>query len=511
MEFGILSLLPPLIAIILCFLTRRVLVSLFVGIWIGAMLVVGWNPISAVTMSFDWIVTSFTDEWNATILIFDFVVGGLIGLMIFAGGPQAVANSITKRVKTARGGQLASWAIGTLVFFDDYSDTLIQGNTCRPITDKLKISREKLSYLVDATCAPVASIAPVGTWVGYEVGLIGSAVKGVGIEEAAYSIFLKSIPFRFYSLLAIILCLLIVITRRDYGPMLKAEYRARKTGKLLRDGATPMQTKEVLEMKPKEGIKLRSINMVIPLLVLVGVTIFGIFFTGGWPKVSAMEALAETNTVKAILWGSVWAVIVALILFILQGMKLGELMESFIAGARMMVFANLILILAWSIGLACENVGTAPYVVGAVKEVVNPAIIPVLIFLSCCFIAFCTGTSWATMAIMMPIAVPLSVVLGAPLYATIAGVLTGAVFGDHCSPISDTTIMSSMFSGADHMDHVKTQIPYAITAAVGATVAFLLVPFIGIAALVVGLILVVTLLYLLSNWWSKKTGKKLTS
>ncbi|TET14549.1 MAG: Na+/H+ antiporter NhaC family protein [Actinobacteria bacterium] len=507
-NYGFLSLLPPLVAITLCFLTKRVLASLFIGVWVGASILLGWNPIGGVTKTLGYIVENAADSWNATILLFDFVIGGLIGLIYLSGGAQAFVKSVTKKVKTARDGQIAAWLFGLVIFFDDYSNTAVVGNAFRAVSDKLRMSREKFSYIVDSTAAPVASIALISTWIGYEVGLIGDAIEGASVAMTPYTIVLHSIPYRFYSIFAIILVLAIALSGRDYGPMLKAEYRARTTGKVFADGATPLSGGS--ELKVLEGVPQKTMNMVVPIVVLVGVSIFGMWWTGGGTSAESFTAaISDADAMTALLWGAMFAVIVAILMYKVQGIgTLADMMDAFIDGAKMMLLANLILLSAWSIGSVCGEMGTAPYVVEAVKGVISPLLLPMVIFLICNLISFATGTSWGTMAITMPIAVPLALSLGVPLPLGISAVLTGSVMGDHCSPISDTTIMSSMFSGSDHIDHVKTQIPYAFTASGVAVLAYLAAGAGMSVALVLplGIVLVGILLYLFSAISAKSAG-----
>jgi len=507
-NYGFLSLLPPLVAIVLCFLTKQVLASLFIGIWVGATILTGWNPIGGVTKTLGYIVENAADSWNATILLFDFAIGGLIGLIYLSGGAQAFVKSITDKVKSARGGQFTAWLFGLIIFFDDYANTAIVGNAFRPVTDKLGISREKFSYIVDSTAAPVASIALVSTWVGYEVGLIGDAIEGTSVSLTPYTIFLQSIPYRFYSIFAIILVLAIALTQRDYGPMLKAEHRTRSTGKVFADGAIPLSGGS--KLKVLEDVPQKTVNMVVPIVVLVAVSMFGMWWTGGGTSAESFTAaIIGADAMISLLWGAMFAVITAIIMYKAQRIgTLAEMMDAFIDGAKMMVLANLILLSAWSIKSVCGEIGTAPYVVNAVKGIISPVLLPMVMFLICNVISFATGTSWGTMAIAMPIAVPLALALGVPLPLGVSAVLTGSVMGDHCSPLSDTTIMSSMFSGSDHMDHVKTQIPYAFTAAGVAILAYLLAGngmSVGLV-LPLGLILVVILLYLFSSISAKSAG-----
>ena len=507
-NYGFLAVLPPLVAITLSFITKQVLASLFIGIWVGATILGGWNPIGGVTKTLGYIVENAADSWNATILLFDFVIGGLIGLIYLSGGAQAFVESVTKKVKNARDGQFASWLFGLIIFFDDYANTAVVGNTFRAVSDKLKMSREKFSYIVDSTAAPVASIALISTWVGYEVGLIGDAIEGTAITMTPYSIFLRSIPYSFYSIFAIILVLAIALSGRDYGPMLSAEHRARTTGKVFRDGATPLSGGS--QLKVLENVPQKTINLVVPIAVLVGISMFGMWWTGGGTSAESFtDAISNADAMTALLWGAAFAVIVAMIMYKAQGIgTLADMMDAFVDGAKMMLLANLILLSAWSIGSVCGDIGTAPYIVEAAKGVISPLLLPMVLFLICNLISFATGTSWGTMAIAVPIAIPLAIALDVHLPLAASAILTGSVMGDHCSPISDTTIMSSMFSGSDHIDHVKTQIPYAFTASGVAILAYLAAGA-GMSIVLVlplGAILVGVLLYLFSAISAKSAG-----
>ena len=506
MEFGIWSLLPPVLAIVMCIVTRQVLLSLFLGIWVGGIMVFGGNIATGFTQSLTWIIESVTDSWNATILLFIFGIGGLIGLWALSGGSHAMANALGRRVRGSRGAQLASYVSGWLMFLDDYANAALVGTTYRSLSDKYRLSREKFSYIVDSTAAPVSAIFLVTSWVGYEVGLIGDSL-GEWAIMTPYMYFLHSIPFRFYTLMALALVLIIVLWRRDYGPMLAAEHRARTTGKVLREGARPLGGG--VELDIVERVKYRSHNMWVPLVILVGMTVFSLWWTGGGPEgASFADAIAGADAALSLFWAVMVTVIVTLVMNL--GQRLGGLtrnMSAFVHGLTMMLFACTILVLAWSIKAACDAVGTAPYLVG-VLEGISVVWLPVGIFVIAAIVSFCTGTSWGTMGIIMPLAIPLAYAVGADLVISISAVLTGAVFGDHCSPISDTTILSSTFAGSDHIDHVRTQLPYALTAAILAVLLYILagvgVPVIALLAIGAGVL--VGVVYILSKYWSRRTG-----
>ncbi|NJF24929.1 Na+/H+ antiporter NhaC family protein [Thermococcus sp. Bubb.Bath] len=516
-DFSVLSLLPPLVAIVLAIWTKRVILALFAGVWTGGVMVAGGNPITGTTQTIDWIVKNAIDDWNVKILLFDFLIGAGVGLIYKSGSAHAIGRALASRVRTSRGAAVMGWLLGVLIFFDDYTNTIIVGNTMRPITDRARVSREMLAYIDDSTAAPVAGLAVVSTWIGYEVGLIGDAFKDLKVDYGAYVAWMHSVPYRFYSILAIILVFIVAYTHRHYGPMLHAEYRARTTGKVLRDGAKPLMTTEVdLGMPKEEG----SVHIFIwPILTLIFVTLYGMWYTGGgseaYAKGGLMEVLGNSDSALSLLWGSFAMVVVAFTLVLaMKKMTIEEAEDALVRGMKQMIIANTILLLAWSIKSATDAVGTAPYVVNLAKSAgVSGNWIPLIVFLIAMFISFTTGTSWGTFSIMLPIAIPLAYGVtgrvGPDVFASIGAVFAGGIFGDHCSPISDTTIMSSMFSGSDHIDHVTTQVPYAVTAASVGVILYLLFA-VGVRSwlilLLIGIVLLVAAWYILSEWYGKKYG-----
>lgn len=480
MDYGWLSLLPPILAIVLAIATRQVIVSLFIATWLGATFLYGFNPGVGLLRTIDeFILFSVADSWYAGLLIFTMLIAGMLALVTRSGGAMAIANALAKKATTPRGGMLSAWLMGMVIFFDDYTSCIIAGNTVRPLTDKLRISREKLSYIVDSTAAPIATIALISTWIGFEVGLIGESFAAAGIDQSPYIAFLQTIPYRFYSIFSIVMVLTIAITLKDYGPMYNAEIRARKTGKVLADGAVPLSAQDVAEFKTKEGIPLRSINFVLPVVLLVVATFVGLYVEGGGlsPDVGIQEAFGDADSITVLLWTSTIGVVVTLLLVMGQKLlSLVEAVDTLIAGAKSVFVALTILVLAWALSAVSDGLGTADYIVSLMEAANVPAfIIPFTIFMIACFMAFAMGTSWGTMGIVLPLAVPISMAVAPDLLLPIVGsVMTGAIFGDHCSPLSDTTILSSTGSGADHIDHVRTQIPYALTvAAVAGVVGFI--------------------------------------
>ena len=495
-NFGIWSILPPVIAIVLAFATRQVLPSLLVSIWLGATIISGGNPAAGFARTIqEYIAGSIAKPWNASIITYSLTLGGMIGIITKSGGIKAIANWLSSRAKSAKRGQLATLLMGFIIFFDDYANTMLVGNTMRPLTDRLKISREKLSFICDSTAAPIASMALVSTWTAYEIGLIKSAFETLDISMNTYEAFIRSIPFRFYSIIALFFVFAVCMLGRDFGPMLSAERRARKFGKVTADDAVPLATRELTEMVIKEGIPLRWYNALIPVFTVVSMVIVGLYLhgygeivRGGDSSLAALvqdhpfslsslrEIIGSANAAVAMMWAAFAGTFAAFLLVLSQRiLTLHEAVTAWMDGAKSFLIAVMILVLAWGIGSLCRDMGTAEYLVGILEGRLWAGFIPFAVFILGCLIAFATGTAYGTTAILMPIAVPLCYHLnggetGGLFFATIGAVFTGAVFGDHCSPLSDTTIMSSMACASDHIDHVKTQIPYAVTVAVIAVI-----------------------------------------
>ncbi|HWP83240.1 MAG TPA: Na+/H+ antiporter NhaC family protein [Bacteroidota bacterium] len=482
---GWLSILPPLFAILLALLIRQVVISLFAGIWLGAVFMFDYDVIGGIYRVLDhFIIKALSETSHVQIILFSMLFGGMVGVISKNGGTVGIANLITRYAKTPRGGQLAAWGMAFVIFFDDYANCLVRGNLMRPITDKLRVSREKLSFIVDAGAATVASVMIVSTWIGYEVGLIEQGLKMIGSTEEAYAVFLQTIPYRFYPIFTLILVFLIGYMGRDFGPMFDAERRARTTGKVLRDGAQPATDLTETTANYTSDKPARWYNGLLPILTILIVGLFGLYKTGtdklaaeGITEYGVGTIISNSDSYAALLWASLSGCIVAILLSVGQRiMKATEALDAWFNGLKSMLLAMLILILAWSIGSVTEELHTADYLVQILRGTIEPHWLPVLTFLIAAIISFATGTSWGTMAIMMPLVIPLGHTLSLDaqlnavdyqiiLHGVISSVLAGAVFGDHCSPISDTTILSSMASACDHIDHVRTQLPYALLAA----------------------------------------------
>jgi len=507
MEYGILSLLPPLIAIILALITRNVIPALFAGVWFGATMIYDWNPFMGLYASFsDFIIPNVGDPWSATVLIYCGLFGVLIAFLQKTGGAQAIAAAIARKVKTPRGAQGSTMLFGLIIFFEDYFNALTVGSVMRSVTDKLRVSREKLAYIVDSTSAPICLLGPVSTWVVFVMGLIGAQFIELGMTGSEYMTYILTIPFNFYAILAIVLVAVIVFLKWDFGPMAQAEYRARTTGKLIRDGAEPPSNTEMTDVEMPEDYKPKIRNMVVPLVVLVGLIPPLFLWTGGYPEEDLVTAFGEADGATSILIAAFSAAVVAMLMGLQQKLfRFKESMSIIVTGFRSMTLVYIILALAWSIGSVTSELGTAEYLVNFAEQTTSPVIIPVLIFIVAAIVGFTTGTSYGTFAIMIPIAMPLAVSMDISIYLAIAAVFSGGIFGDHCSPISDTTILSSAGASSDLVDHVNTQIPYAIVAGISGVLSFLVAGMTGSAliSLVTGIAVLLIVTFVLYKIWGK--------
>lgn len=476
------SVLPPLVAIVMALLIKEVISSLFMGVLTGTFitaLYAGHSPEQALGGGIlrvvdTYVVGSLFDKDHVTIIVFTMLIGGMVRIITANGGMQGVVNWLSRRAKSPRSGQLMTFLMDLCIFFDDYSNTLVVGNTMRPIADRLKVSREKLAYIVDSTSAPVVAVAFVTTWIGAELSYIQDGIRNIGLEASAYSVFFHSLAYSFYPFLTLGFVLMIILSGRDFGPMLAAERKARL--------ASAMEAETTNSVAKPAHI----MDALIPLAVLIFGTIVGLVATGYdasvwndnsegfFPKLS--ETIGAANSYQALLWASLCSMLTAIVVTLLRGaLTFSKVMEEMVEGFKSMFNAVLILTMAWSIALVTKDMHTAEFVSQLLLEwSLSPAIVPVLTFLLAALIGFSTGTSWGTMAILYPLILPsswllcqeqgLSVDATMPLfYNVVASVLAGSVMGDHCSPISDTTIMSSLASSCNHLQHVSTQMPYALT------------------------------------------------
>ena len=488
------SLLPPLVAITLALAYRDVVLSLFVGVWLGATLVADGNAAAGFLRVVDtYARDALTDPDKVSIILFSILLGGMVGVMSRSGGTHGVVKALAPFATSSRRAQVVTWLMGVAIFFDDYSNTLIVGNTMRPVTDRHHVSREKLAYLVDSTAAPVACIALVSTWIGYQVSLVGDALEKVGSHLNPFSVFLGSIPFAFYPVFALAVTFAVAVSGRDWGPMLAAERRAR-AGELMAATSQPLADYESTGLAPDDDTPRRWWNAAIPVILVISTTFVGLYLTGreslladGVVSHNLSSIIGASDPFTVLLWASLIGLASAIVLAVGQrALTIREALEAMINGFKSMLMAFVVLTLAWSLGQVCTDLATAGFIKGAVGPAVPPGLLPMVIFLVAAAVSFATGTSWGTMAILTPLAIPLvfhaSEADPLTLSATVSAILGGSVFGDHCSPISDTTILSSMASSCDHVDHVRTQLPYALFgAALAVVVGYLPEEFAGIS------------------------------
>lgn len=509
-----LSLVPPLIAIILALIFKEVIVSLFIGIWAGSFVAGGLriDSIYYLLRSFfdviqKYILHALNDSGHLAVIVFSILIGGMVAIISKNGGMAGVVLSLSKYARSPRSTQFITWLLGVAIFFDDYANTLIVGNTMRSVTDKFKISREKLAYIVDSTAAPVSAIAFITTWIGAELGYIDDAMSQIPIasEMTPYAIFMASLKFSYYPVLTLIFILILIKTQKDYGPMRDAEMRARTTGAVSSAKTSEEDEPDMEDLSPVKGAPLKWYYAVVPVLTVIFMTIFGLVDTGleslhgglpdgtphSWSGIwgaltsengNSMSfftklglVIGSADSYAALLWASMSGLIVAIIMTVGgKVIKLFDTMHYMTIGFKTMLPALLILTLAWALAYTTEQLHTADYLSHALSGNVSPYIIPMLVFILAAFIAFSTGSSWSTMSILYPIALPTTYAVCTAagmdagttmelLLNVIATVLAASVLGDHCSPISDTTILSSLASDCNHIDHVRTQLPYALT------------------------------------------------
>lgn len=486
--FGFWTLVPPLVAIILAFISRNVVLSLFLGVFSGAMMLetTGFDFYHGLLGSFqrvsNEILGSLADPWNAGIVLQCLAIGGLIAVVSKMGGTLAVAEALARKAKGPRSAQFFTWLMGLVIFFDDYANSLTVGPIMRPVTDRMRVSREKLAFIIDATAAPIAGIALISTWVAYEVGLIKDGFEQIGIQMNAYGAFVETIPYRFYNIFILFFVLAGIMMLREFGPMLKAEKRAREHGKVLSDEANPMASEETTQLEPGSHVVPSVWNAIIPIGTLIVAAFLGFYFNGlsaiDNPEVLAKitdapysffairECFGASDASVVLFQAALLAGIVAIVMGISKKIfSIEEAITTWVLGIKSMNITAVILLLAWSLSGIIKELGTAMWLVSVLSDALPAFLLPSIIFVLGSVISFATGTSYGTMGILMPLAIPLAWAINpdqAYLLLNVGAVLTGAIFGDHCSPISDTTILSSMGSACDHIDHVRTQLTYAV-------------------------------------------------
>jgi len=478
------AIVPPLLTIAVALIIKRVIPALFLGIWVGAWVINDMGLIGIWTGLLDtfqvFVANALSNPDHTAIVLFSMMVGGMVSIITRNGGMQGIVNHIVAWADSARHACVATWALGVAIFFDDYANTLVVGNTMRPVTDSMRVSRAKLAYIVDSTAAPVACIAVVTTWIGYEIGLIGDSLRNMeGLDTEAYLLFLNTLPYSFYPILAILFVLMVSASGRDFGPMLESERRAQMHGS---DHDEPLKTsaQEAESLSPIEGKPQRASNAYIPVLVMVLGVVVGLYVTGMEASAdianpTLKDIIGNANSYTALMWASLCSMMTAAVLSMSQKiLNLEEVVNAWVHGVGAMLMAMIILVLAWSLGEVTTILKTAEFLTSVLGDTLPVFLLPTIVFILAAIAAFATGSSWGAMGILFPLVMPLTwAVMTAQgqtgpehmhiLYSSISAILAGAVWGDHCSPISDTTILSSLASGCDHIEHVRTQLPYALT------------------------------------------------
>ncbi|MBU8891544.1 MAG: Na+/H+ antiporter NhaC family protein [Bacteroidales bacterium] len=488
------SVIPPLIAILFALIFKEVFTALFIGILVGTATMFWYQDTNLFLAVFKgifaiadtYIIEALSESGHMAIIIFSMLIGAMVNIITRNGGMKGVVNILSKYANSPRSGQFVTWLLGIAIFFDDYANTLVVGNTMRPVTDKLKISREKLAYIVDSTAAPITAIAFVTTWIGAELSYIQDGINTIGLTESAYGIFLSSLSYSFYPIFALLFILILIRKQVDFGPMYHAEKKARNSdANLINDDSNTFSNK-LNELEVSEHINPRWYNAAIPVFIVIFGTFAGLLYTGWDQSVWHDGALSFSNKLstvignsdsyKALLWSSISGVLAAILLTLIQKiLNLKDTIDSMINGFRTMLTAIVILILAWSIALVTKHLHTADFISQSLVSInIAPQFIPAFTFILGALVAFSTGSSWGTMAILYPLILPASWLIAqnsgldhaeslAIFYNVVSAVLAGSVMGDHCSPISDTTILSSLASSCNHIEHVRTQLPYALT------------------------------------------------
>lgn len=488
------SMLPPLVAVVVAISFRSLIAALSCAFISGAVLYFGLNPLVFVPGAVnDFLLANILGQFSLYIFGFLFTLVGMVHVLYKSGGIQGLVGAFSKVARTTRSAQAATFGAGLMIFFDDYSNTIVVGQTMRSLTDRFRVSREKLAYLVDSTTAPIAGLAVVSSWIAYEVWLLGSTAQSLGMETGGYALFVQMLPVRFYCWGTLMFLALNIFTQRDFGPMLKAERRARESGDLVAADARPILRENPARLEPPEGTPFRWYNAAVPLATVIFGVLFGILFVGARrllrddtsPNFFSLSGLQDIFGIvvydpslpdggpgvpMVLFWAAVVGGAVSILMPVAQRLlKPMEAASSYMGSLPTLGVTLFILPMAWAMKTICESLGTSYYLLSLVGDNLPLAAVPLLTFFLAAGMSFAMGTSWGTMGVMIPIMLPFVWHLGiddstqATVFVlTAAAVLDGAIFGDHCSPISDTTVLSSVATGCDHLHHVVTQLPYAL-------------------------------------------------
>ncbi|MCF6166965.1 Na+/H+ antiporter NhaC family protein [Lutibacter sp.] len=489
-DYGFLSILPPVIAIVFALRTKQVYIALFFGIWFSWIIMSDWNILTGTLATIEGLVNVFKSEGNTRTIMFSALVGALLLFIQYSRGVEGFVNKLHILIayfENKKAGysrvivQLLAMFTGIILFVETSISSLTVGTLYRPVFDKLKIPREKLAYIADSSSAPTSILIPFNAWGAFIMGLL--ITQGI---EHPFATLITTIKYNFYPIITLLVLAFVIVFKKDIGPMKKAEKRTKETGKLMNDGAKPMLSDTITSYPPKEGVKAKAYNMVIPLATMVFMMPINLVYTG-WNNVEnassftnhISQAIGKGSGSSSVLYAVIAAIFVAMILYRAQGiMKMKEMVDLVLKGISELMPLALLMMLAFAIGEACNQLGTGLYIANVSKDWLSPELLPAIVFVISSFIAFSTGTSWGTFAIMLAISLPMATIHGSETNLVIAATLGGGVFGDHCSPISDTSIISSMSSASDHIDHVKTQLPYALIGGAISTILYIIMGYI---------------------------------
>lgn len=511
-NYGILALIPPLVAISLCFATKQVLISMFAGLFSGALIISNWNPLGAVAFSLDTIAINMAD--NVILLLFTLFMGVGISFIWKLGGSLALADAAKKRFKKRRSVCLGTWGLGMACSVNDCLVAAVDGNVFRDICKDYRISSEKFSYVLDSTAAPAAALF-ISDWIAYQISMIGQGLDQAGIDSITpVSAYIRGLPFNMYSIFTLIFVGILMYTGRDYGPMLKAEVRALTTGQYTKPESSPM-----LDVGNELGIPKQTKPMirsfVLPIALAFIIIIGGIAYTGlsnpDRVGTGIMSVLDACDAQLALYWGAFGMAVTGIVIALVSKiMTFEETMNTIVDGFKLMALTGAILVLAWSLGSVTKSMGLGDFVATYIGGSIPTGFLPLLVLACSILVAFATGTSWGTMAIMTPLAIQLGYALTGDVNFSVGmcgAVLSGAILGDHSSPVSDTTVMASIFSGADHIDHVATQLPYALTVGGVVGLMYLIFGFTGVSPVVLlplGVAILFVLQIVLHKYFMKK-------
>jgi Na+/H+ antiporter NhaC len=500
-NYGILSILPPLVAVVLAMKYKNVLVALFAGSFVGMLAVYHWNPMTAVVAVIkEYILVQAADSYNSNLLVMMVFIGGFVGVVTYSGGARAFAEKAVAWISSRARAQVATWLAGILVFFSDSASPMLVGSIFQPITDRMRVSREKLAWLLDTTASPVCILVPFIGWGIYIQGLIQKEYAALNIAESEWTVFLQAIPFQFYAIGALAMVPLVAYLGFEFSAMYKAEKRTRETGVPYWPEANISRVFTDIEEEPGAP-KARASMIVVPLVILFA-CLFGLLVPFGFPMKKVPGPMLRTALCTGYFLGAL-SCVALMVHFKVKTLK--EAYRMYMKGAGEMMFILMILVLAWSLGSVCKTLGTAKYIVSLAQGNIPGWSVPAILFLTGALISFATGSSWGTFAILMPLGIPMAHALGGSLLVSIGAVLSGGLFGDHCSPISDTTILSSMGAACDHIDHVRTQIPYAATVALASLMSYIIAGiFPSSVVLVLAIGLVAVFLAVFGNLWGHK-------